>query len=1523
MMGHGKINKEKHKDPQVINASPVEQVDHYQESKVKDIRIKNLQPGENAWLKKALQATGRTKSASRKLVHMPTLAAYTTEYGKRFNEKLNIQKRLEKMENHKSALFQKKKNAIMIKEAVNRNSRQCLDRMEKMMTGRNVPCEDGEVYRDLAMFMGANEQEFSAQDKKSLLDSALGTSVNGEGAPEGQDMKVALGLMTKALFAIDIPSIRLDSDVLMAGNAEKLEAITGQVYAYENMLERYGKNYFEEINENTAKVIQEHLEKLRLISAYYVSRKEVVTDMEYSTHYDEELTLEVDETTPDSTKQLAEKIMNSTVLAAKLMEVSGVKQKDRNGVAKAITKVKSNASKQLFNKSKTVLTKEEQRKLLDKSVKKMSYFGVNGFGVYSLNAKNCGASFGSLFKNFNDLEEHGNFFGTNSIEMKLVKRHIDEFRKITSGSAFKLGYHEFKYQMAESLGSLVEACRRYRKSHDDKHEYGDRYESVGNILASAENCYEFVGSLDQKKYEKLVNDNKKQALSMVLRNSDMMLEKDDGEIAKTDQMLLRKQSKGLEEEFYNIISESSGFYSSKKCRDNLKKQLNTKVGNNEQNFNADKAYLIKVYGRMQEWCKFYLKDNDPSFESGVRKVDLCCRINDNAARMITYLGSISFADRLKMSGGSGTWADMLFGNDISKMREVKTGEGKRIESEDGEKDVTFLESKEDLRENSYKNIIELAGGDVSMLRDYRQAQLRKINGEVKTGLAYKSRIDERVEGHGNGPLEYKSAKEILDAANENNMNIVYSDVALRQLTTIRIMDTLFGKKKRRLDTIKYNARTQALTGEPVIFIKSVCNISNDGYFGKQEKQLQGGEDEGIESSVLDEKGDLNIEVYDRTVADKIMALTPEVFFESFTENEIQLTQQDKDAFTQRLTALQNAFRRDMTDENGWRKRRDKKDEDKRLDAIKNEENNLKKYKRWGKEDTHYLVVGSKEKLADLQVKKVRDGEGTYTRALKRQIIAGKSLGLVEPEFLSSIKTLEEQDQNQEQVREQEQIKEEKKDLIVSPAQQQRVQKAKDKIKAIKESRSNFKCASDRVKMKIKGDISSITAKTLKRINEGKFEVSQDFKDAIKAFDDYAGMDVRVNKSLTIASTEAGFDNAKFLEEGELMLKGLKLAEKELAKIPEKTKDAHLKKQRSILEPLIKKCLTLKDGNLQVPDGIVPYVVSDEAFKKCKTDTVELKITEKKDLEWKDMSKYPLFAHEPSVNDMAQGQVGDCYALSTIAAIVDMRPSVIKNMMKDNGDTVTVKFCTDNGDKYVTVKKTVPVYKRAGEDIEKDYYVRGALWIQMLEKAIVASGIIKDLYKQEGKEIKDSIKDKSDLIAMLEKDGQVSYELISGGDPASFARFITGKRGTKRIFNEEVNDEYEGQLKKGKMEYTKAQEAFISEADELNKGFKNYVLTASTKDGFDTIEGSGLKSEDNEKGVYIRHAYAVVGTRMINGEKTIVLRNPWGIGTNEAVYDEKTGAVTQQITFDGKNEGYVFMPVDTFFRMFNSYAKNEL
>lgn len=58
----------------------------------------------------------------------------------------------------------------------------------------------------------------------------------------------------------------------------------------------------------------------------------------------------------------------------------------------------------------------------------------------------------------------------------------------------------------------------------------------------------------------------------------------------------------------------------------------------------------------------------------------------------------------------------------------------------------------------------------------------------------------------------------------------------------------------------------------------------------------------------------------------------------------------------------------------------------------------------------------------------------------------------------------------------------------------------------------------------------------------------------------------------------------------------------------------------------------------------------------------------------DRRKDSLFPHEPSINDVKQGNLGDCYLLAGVSALINEHPEKIKECMKDNGDgTVTVRF----------------------------------------------------------------------------------------------------------------------------------------------------------------------------------------------------------------------------------------------------------
>ena len=133
---------------------------------------------------------------------------------------------------------------------------------------------------------------------------------------------------------------------------------------------------------------------------------------------------------------------------------------------------------------------------------------------------------------------------------------------------------------------------------------------------------------------------------------------------------------------------------------------------------------------------------------------------------------------------------------------------------------------------------------------------------------------------------------------------------------------------------------------------------------------------------------------------------------------------------------------------------------------------------------------------------------------------------------------------------------------------------------------------------------------------------------------------------------------------------------------------------------------------------------------------------------------PLFPHEPSLNDIAQGGVGDCYLLAALSAVVNMRPQFIKDCMRDNGDgTVTVRFFEGPVDQktahYVKIKKAVP---------KGQPYAKGTLWVQMIEHAYAASGL--------------HIGDKN---APHNQNKLLSYNNISGGNENAFVETITGRR----------------------------------------------------------------------------------------------------------------------------------------------------
>ncbi len=101
------------------------------------------------------------------------------------------------------------------------------------------------------------------------------------------------------------------------------------------------------------------------------------------------------------------------------------------------------------------------------------------------------------------------------------------------------------------------------------------------------------------------------------------------------------------------------------------------------------------------------------------------------------------------------------------------------------------------------------------------------------------------------------------------------------------------------------------------------------------------------------------------------------------------------------------------------------------------------------------------------------------------------------------------------------------------------------------------------------------------------------------------------------------------------------------------------------------------------------------------------------------SNRPIFgADGPSINDIAQGQTGDCYFLATLASVAKLDPMKIQQSIVSLGDgTYAVQFFKGSTPTYVRVdadlatyswSATAPAYANFGAD--------GSIWAPLIEKA---------------------------------------------------------------------------------------------------------------------------------------------------------------------------------------------------------------
>jgi hypothetical protein len=136
----------------------------------------------------------------------------------------------------------------------------------------------------------------------------------------------------------------------------------------------------------------------------------------------------------------------------------------------------------------------------------------------------------------------------------------------------------------------------------------------------------------------------------------------------------------------------------------------------------------------------------------------------------------------------------------------------------------------------------------------------------------------------------------------------------------------------------------------------------------------------------------------------------------------------------------------------------------------------------------------------------------------------------------------------------------------------------------------------------------------------------------------------------------------------------------------------------------------------------------------------------------------LFQNGVSYQDIAQGSVGDCYYLASLAATAFRSPSTIQNMFVDNGDnTYTVRFYKNGVADYVTVDRYLPTTSWGSLPYAKT--PNSELWVALAEKAYAQ-------VNQSG---------------WIQQDGTNSYLGIEGGLGYYSIPHVTG-RNTAYIYN---------------------------------------------------------------------------------------------------------------------------------------------
>lgn len=238
-------------------------------------------------------------------------------------------------------------------------------------------------------------------------------------------------------------------------------------------------------------------------------------------------------------------------------------------------------------------------------------------------------------------------------------------------------------------------------------------------------------------------------------------------------------------------------------------------------------------------------------------------------------------------------------------------------------------------------------------------------------------------------------------------------------------------------------------------------------------------------------------------------------------------------------------------------------------------------------------------------------------------------------------------------------------------------------------------------------------------------------------------------------------------------------------------------------------------------------------------------------------KGKLIHHGIKVTDWDQKRIGDCWLVSGVSAVAQKNPQLVKDAIKSNNDgTYTVRLYVRDAQREQKDPRAplVPVYVKVNDKVPlmdgKQIYAKGhnthtnELWPAIVEKA--AAQLRGGNYKK-----------------VVGGWGYVSMEMLTG---QKADRYDTRPSKSDQLFDVMKTASLEG---RPMVAGTFSKKEFEARLETIRK------MDPQSPALREILDLGGKAHTMQIRGVVHGHAYTVLGVRETNGEKEVVLRNPWG------------------------------------------------